>query len=194
MFSFLIICTIACTTPRKANVTSPHPSSGKIQVPSHAQNQPIDTIHWHQDQHGKPPIGGISGGSNNNNGIGKTYRIALLLPFLTNQLDTSRHAIPEKSRYAVQFYGGAQLAFEKLSMESGVNFVVDVLDTRTTDADFTQLLNDPRIEKEDLFIGPIRSSQLTVLANRTKNSRQIILSPESPNEELMYRKSKFCTN
>jgi ABC-type branched-subunit amino acid transport system substrate-binding protein len=59
-----------------------------------------------------------------------------------------------------------------------------VLDAYNTDTDFQRTLNDPRIAKAQVIIGPMRTSQVSLLAQRTAASRQIVLSPESASPDL----------
>lgn len=115
----------------------------------------------------------------------ETYKVAVLLPFLTNQLDAVSGQIPEKSLAAAQYYGGMQVAFKSLSNKYGYpNLVVDVLDTQASDADFQKQLSNPRLTQAQVVIGPIRNSHITMLAERTKTNKQIVVSPESPTSEL----------
>ncbi len=140
----------------------------------------------------KPPIGSpgnTGGGSTPIPYNGETYRLALLLPFLTNQF--SGGAVPEKSALAAQFYGGAQIALQQLSTEEGLNLQVDVLDTQTADADFQKLFSNPRLAKAQVLIGPVRSSHVGLMAERIKSTRQILISPEAPNMGLTAQNPDF---
>jgi hypothetical protein len=123
--------------------------------------------------------------SNTSNGSdfsSQKFRIALMLPFLTHQLDSN--VIPEKSRLAVHFYGGVQMALKELSENEGMNLTVDVYDTKINDADFEKLMNNPKVDLADVYIGPIRNSQVTAMAKKTKLSSKILFSPETPNADL----------
>lgn len=152
--------------------------------------EPIDTLRWTTPSDTRPPIGAPSGQTGNNPALpGETYRIAYLLPFLSSQFDGN--TAPEKSRLALQFYAGAKLALQKISEEGGVNLVVDVYDTQTSDADFQKLLNDTRLRKAAVFIGPIRSNQVGLMAAWTKTNRKILVSPESPNMDLTAQNPDF---
>lgn len=178
--------------PAKKTTSTPGPKppvTGGIKP----RYEPMDTVRWTPAPNAKPPIG-------NPSGIalppvtpytGQTYRLALLLPFLTNQVDPATQVIPEKSDLALQFYSGASLALQKLSAEEGLNLSVDVFDTQVNDADFQRLLSNPRIDKAQVVIGPIRSSHVTMMAERIKKTRQIMISPESPNMDLTSRNPDF---
>lgn len=123
--------------------------------------------------------------------VTQTYRVALLLPFLTNQFDANTGAVPEKSTLANQFYAGTQMALKVLSTEGSLNLQVDVLDTKTTDAEFEQVLQHPRLQRAQVLIGPIRPTHVTMMAEKIKTSRQILLSPKTPNMDLTAQNPDF---
>ncbi len=178
----LCLLMIACTTSRRA------PARPGPNVPNRPtdrpKNEPMDTVRWTNPSQPKPPI------SNDNRhgndalppGDGSTYHLALLLPFLSGQFDGS--TVPEKSTLALQFYGGAQLALNQLSQDGHLNYVVDLYDTQASDADFQKVMANSRFDKANVYIGPIRSSHVALLAERTRQNRKILLSPESPNSDL----------
>lgn len=178
---------LACTPPKKMGPSS----GGNTSKPSNKPKyEPMDTVRWSTPTNPKPPIGSPSGTGTQPGGLGgETYRLAYLLPFLGTQYDGA--TVPEKSRYALQFYAGAKLALQQLSEEGGVNLVVDVYDTQTSDADLQKLLGDTRLRKADVFIGPVRSSQVTLMAAWAKSNRKIVLSPESPNMDLTSQNPDF---
>jgi hypothetical protein len=127
--------------------------------------------------------------SNNSDFSKQKFRIAILLPFLTHQLDSN--VVPEKSLLAVQFYGGVQMALAKLSKEEGMNLVIDVYDTKTSDTDFEKLLANPKLDLVDVYLGPIRSAQVTAMAKKTRLSSKILISPETPNADLTTANPNF---
>lgn len=150
----------------------------------------MDTIRWSTNNSGKPPIG--NGGEqpgNTGDEPGGTYHIAFLLPFLSNQLNGE--TVSDKSRLALQFYTGAQIALEQLSEESGIELVADVWDTQATDEDFQKLASNPKLERVSVFIGPVRSSHVEIFARWTKDRRKILISPESPAADLTTQNPDF---
>lgn len=181
-----------CNPAKKTTSTSgPKPPATTGVKPRY---EPMDTVRWTPAPNAKPPIGNTSSGATLppvTPYTGQTYRLAFLLPFLTNQVDPVSQAVPDKSNLALQFYGGASLALQKLSAEEGLNLSVDVFDTQGSDADFQRLLSNPRIDKAQVVIGPIRSSHVSLLAERIKKTRQIMVSPESPNMDLTSRNPDF---
>lgn len=165
--------------------SSPHHAAGPAHPDTHGKPLPgkpaaMDTIRWTQGT-GKPSIGDAPG-KPATPAAGTSYHIAFLLPFLSDQMVDE--TAPEKSKLALQFYSGAKIALEELSSELDINLVADVWDTQGNDADFQKLMNNPKLEKASVFIGPIRSSHVQSFAAWTKARRKILVSPESPNAGL----------
>ncbi|MEQ1746424.1 MAG: ABC transporter substrate-binding protein, partial [Saprospiraceae bacterium] len=155
-----------------------------------ARPEPMDTVRWAPAPNAKPPIKDATGKPANTPYSGPTYRLALLLPFLTDQADPNGQTVPDKSGPALQFYGGATLALQKLS-EEGMNLSVEVLDTPLSDADFERLLTNPRLAKAQVVIGPVRSGHVGLMAEQVKKTRQILISPESPTMDLTSQNPDF---
>ena len=127
-----------------------------------------------------------------NPGKSDTYRMAVVLPFLSNQFSTLSNEVPEKSQTALQYYGGIQLAFKVLSESKGYpNLVVDVIDAQASDAEFTLAMNNSRLSKAQIIFGPLRGGQVAALAERTKTTNQILISPETPTSELTTQNPGF---
>lgn len=181
---------LASCDPAKRS-TRPAPARPyKPAKPVPGKNEPIDTIRWTPNT-GKPPIKNEPNRPGDRPGkVGDTYHIAFLLPFLTNQATSG--TVPERSTLALQFYSGAKIALEQVSLEENINLVVDVLDTQASDADFQYLLNtNTRIEKPSVFIGPVRSSHVEILAKWAKPRRKIIVSPDAPSAGLTTQNPDF---
>jgi len=170
------------TTPPRPGATKPTDRPGRA--------EPMDTVRWTPSPAAKPPIKDSPGAPTTAPGSGPTYRLALLLPFLTGQADLGGTSVPEKSALALQFYGGATLALQRLS-EEGMNLSVEVFDTQVNDEDFQRLLSNPRLTKAQVLIGPVRPSHVSIMAERIKQTRQILISPESPSMDLTSRNPDF---
>lgn len=184
----------AFCNPAKKVTTSTPGRKPPVTTGAKPRYEPMDTVRWAPATGVKPPIGNPAGSSTLpavTPYTGQTYRLAFLLPFLTNQADPDGKSIPERSNLALQFYGGVSLALQKLSTEEGLNLSVDVFDTQSSDADFQRLLSNPRLDKAQVLIGPIRSSHVSLMAERIKQTHQILVSPESPNMDLTSRNPDF---
>jgi ABC-type branched-subunit amino acid transport system substrate-binding protein len=155
--------------------------------------EPIDTVRWTDPANPKPPIKNGPGGNKPNGGMGnyskETYRVALLLPFLSNQFQQG--AVPEKSRLGLQFYTGVKIALEEHSKAGGPNIQLDVYDTQASDADFQAVLNDRNLGKAQVLIGPVRTSHVQLAAAWAKSNRKILISPESPNAGIAIQQPDF---
>ncbi len=189
----LAVCSLLfvfCNPPKRAGVGVPSqrpPTTRPTTAPG--ANSPMDTLRWAPATAPAPPIGNAP--ASGQPYFGQQYNLAILLPFLTDQADSDTRTVPEKSSLALQFYGGASLALKKLAAEEGLNLTVDVLDTRVSDADFQRLFSNPRLGKAQVIIGPVRSSHVGLLAARIKQTRQILVSPESPNMDLTSQNPDF---
>ncbi len=164
-------------TPNKPNTGVP----GKKPLPGQVPN-PTDPTPGNPTNPTNPP-----GKNTNPTTPGKTdtYKLAVVLPFVTSQYDLVNTDVPEKSKVALQYYAGMQLAFQSISQKSGYpNLVVDVIDAQGSDAEFTNVMNNSKLSKSQVIIGPLRSSQVSALAARTKSSNQILISPETPTSDL----------
>lgn len=178
---------IACNPARRSSGPAGPTSAGK---PGAGKPTPMDTVRWSANNSGKPPIG--NGGEQPGDPeaqAGGSYHIAFLLPFLSNQMSGGQ--VSEKSRLAVQFYTGAQIALEQLSQESDIQLSADVWDTQANDEDFQKLMTNPRLERASVFIGPVRGSHVEAFARWALERRKIMVSPESPSADLTTQNPDF---
>jgi hypothetical protein len=191
LFIFLLCLPVfglyQCTTVRPGAIGN-HPPPGTKPNTKPGKYEPMDTVRWSNPTNPKPPIKNDptrpqEGNGQMGNHSGDTYRVALLLPFLTNASDET--AVPEKSRLALQFYSGVKIALEQQTKERGAaNIILDVYDAPLNDAEFQTLLNDRNLGKAQVIIGPVRSTQVQLAAAWAKQNRKILVSPESPNAGL----------
>ncbi len=184
----ICLLVLACTPPKRTGgpVRPNQPGRPTDRKPQ----SPMDTVRW-TPGNPKPPIKNTPTrpGEQPTYRPGDTYHLAFLLPFLTNQANGG--TVPEKSRLAVQFYAGAKIALEQLSREQNLNLVVDVYDTQAEDTDFQRLLTNSRLDKAQVFIGPVRATHLTSFAQWAKVRRKILISPESPSANLTTQNPDF---
>ncbi|MDX2133935.1 MAG: ABC transporter substrate-binding protein [Saprospiraceae bacterium] len=165
---------VSCHSP-KQTASSPGkpitPGAGKP-VPA---RPPVDTVVWKPGARPAPPERPAN--------TAGPYRIALVLPFLTNQFNEG--AVPDKSTLALQFYGGARLAAEELSRQGGPDLKIDVVDSQLSDAEFQSAMRNPLLADAQVIIGPFRPTHVSLLAPQARSRRQIVLSPETPNSDLV---------
>jgi hypothetical protein len=188
---FLFLGISSCTPSKKVQGKQRTPTSTGTKPPSNPSDKPTPTPSTPTPtvptKPTTPTNTNNSGNSNPNPSnpgdfSNQKFRLAVMLPFLTNQLDSN--VIPEKSKLAVQFYAGVQMALEKLSKEESMNLVVDIYDTKINDSDFEALMRNPKVDLADVYIGPIRNSQVTSMAKKTRLNSKILISPETPNADL----------
>ncbi|MGK0364560.1 MAG: hypothetical protein ACI85O_001617 [Saprospiraceae bacterium] len=120
---------------------------------------------------------------NTPNGIPTTmkssYDVAMMLPFVTNKFSAFDSKIYAKSEWAIQYYGGAQLAIDQLKGE-GINLNINVLDTQGSEGKvITEISNNPAIQNADLIIGPYRSVNVRKVAQYAKDKQIPVISPYS---------------
>ena len=191
-YSLLSLLFLVCTAFGCSSKTAPPVRYGKPPKPATekpGKPVPMDTVRWTTPTNPAPPIGSQPGQPGRPGGLSDSYNIGLLLPFVTSQ--AVENSVPDKSRLALQFYTGAKIALEELSQTENINLVVDVYDTQINDADFLQLMSNPRLAKASVFIGPIRGSHVEAFADWTKKNRKILVSPETPTSELTAQNPDF---
>lgn len=190
---FLVGCFGSKKTPRPA--PKPPGSGPSTDLPYGK----MDTIRWQNDTRVKPipspgagQIPSAGGGDNQVAEPGKTYRIALLLPFLTDKfVDSTNARLPKNSGIALQFYAGAKLALAKLSSEPGINLQIEVVDSKVSDADFQAVLKNPFLKKADVLLGGFRGSHVQALADFGKLNGKIIVSPDIATPSLARQNPDF---
>lgn len=193
VFLFLSLLMLGACSSSKTIASRPSNRPGqppRTKPVNPGKPEPVDTVRWSKPANPKPPVTGEPNKpGQTGGGINDTYHLALLMPFLTNQADGN--TVPDKSHLALQFYSGAKMALQELSETEGINLVVDVYDTQINDADFLQVLSNSRLGKADVFIGPVRNSHITAMADWAKRNHKILISPESPSSELTSQNPDF---
>jgi Periplasmic binding protein len=179
-FSFIALILIgfmaACDAPKRAVPTPQRPKPTQPTRPNPPTNNPNPQPGNHPSTPANPSVP--------TSATRATYRVALLLPFMTNQATTIA-PVPDKSEIALQFYAGFQMAMTDASTQIGTpNIIVDIIDAQNTDAEYAIALKDTRLSKAQVVIGPTKGPQVSTLAEQTKTNRQIHISPKSPNSEL----------
>ncbi|MGH1335852.1 MAG: hypothetical protein ACRBFS_06960 [Aureispira sp.] len=106
-----------------------------------------------------------------------TYRVVIMLPFMSNTfVPASNREIPGKSIKAIEFYEGMMMALDSLQKE-GVNLFVDVYDTQRDTTTVKRLLQTRALQEADLIIGPLTSSNLSIVAAFAKTYQKVVVSP-----------------
>ena len=164
------------------------PTTGEYEV---VENIPgsLDTVEFKKNptdkfppitSDGKPMVNTNDGQNSSGEGILKDqYNVTMMLPFVTNRFNYSDSEIYSRSEWALQYYGGAKIAFDKLQSE-GVRLNVNMLDTEGSESTVrNQLANNADLQNADLIIGPYRSVNVRQAATFAKQNNKIIVSPYS---------------
>lgn len=114
---------------------------------------------------------------------GKTYKLALFLPFYLNMNDTTGWAdktgkVYNKSKNYIEFYTGAMLALNELKKQ-GVSFDVKVIDTKGDSLYIANYLRNHDLSDCNLFIGPVFSGELQAVGDYAWEHQINIVSPLS---------------
>ncbi len=111
------------------------------------------------------------------------YNVAVLLPFMTDRFNIESGKVYERSKIALQLYGGMKLAAKELENE-GVNLSLDVMDTRASESTVISLLESSAVQNAHLIIGPVRKNNVVRAATFAKKEKTPFVSPLSPSMGL----------
>jgi ABC-type branched-subunit amino acid transport system substrate-binding protein len=108
----------------------------------------------------------------------KEATISMLLPFKLNQINVKAptKAEVEKAALAIEFYQGFMLGIDSAA-SSGMNFKVNVLDTRDYNAQIETFLKSPELAKSNLLVGPVYPDGQKYISNFTIANKIPIVSP-----------------
>jgi len=134
----------------------------------------------------------------------QAYNVALLLPFFTNEFESSdtvkiskgrntssgRKEIPQRSINFLDFYQGAMLAFDSLK-KIGLNINLYVFDTNKSTSDTRKLLNEPGIQNADLIIGPVYPEVIKPILTFANEKRIPVISPLLSSNFLLNKNPYF---
>ncbi len=135
---------------------------------------------------GTPLGGGVEGGQ-----LLSSYNVGILLPFLTNQYNDQTRVIPANSEWALQFYGGVQMAYDELK-KKGVNLNVNVVDSRAEPSVVSNLLaSDAALKADHMIIGPYRRDNVALVADAVKARGGVLVSPYSASSNISDKNSNY---
>lgn len=117
----------------------------------------------------------------------KEANIALLLPFNLNRarIGTSSKIETEKSALAIDFYQGFKMGLDSVAASTGMNFRLNVLDTRDNNIQITALLKSGQISGSNLIVGPVFPDGIKFITNYSIANNIPVVSPLAaihPNE------------
>ncbi len=111
------------------------------------------------------------------------YKIAVVLPFLLNQIplsgvyvdDSSKILLPD-SKKAMDFYLGCKIAKEEIqnyNKHTNVYFI----DDKNNSEELNNLANSSVLKNADYIIAPFNVNQVKILADFAKSNQKIVFSP-----------------
>ena len=113
-----------------------------------------------------------------------TYEVVMMLPFVTSRFSPVDNSIYNKSEWALQYYGGAKIALEKLRAEN-INLNINVLDTEGDEQKVKrEIETNPAVAAADVIIGPYRSINVRAVAEYAKSRNIPVVSPYSASSNI----------
>jgi ABC-type branched-subunit amino acid transport system substrate-binding protein len=108
----------------------------------------------------------------------KEATISLLLPFKLNQINVKAptKAEVEKAALAIEFYQGFMLGIDSAA-STGINFKVNVLDTRDYNAQIETYLKSPELVQSNLLVGPVYPDGQKYISKFSIANKLPIVSP-----------------
>ena len=192
------------------------PKTGTYVTLQEVPTEKMDTITWKEiSETNYPPItskpgafpvigaGGSStstptGGGAQTLGVGEqgsqllsSYNVAVMLPFLADRFNPESGQMDENSLWALHFLSGMRMAFDELSAQ-GVSLNVSLHDTRASEETTAALLqSDRELAQANLIIGPYRRENVALVANKIRNTNQVMVSPHSAASNISERNSNY---
>lgn len=177
------------------------PEQGRWVIIEEAPSEKMDTIRWTNIPETRmPPI--TSEGMNvplpRDLGVRvpgsdrSTFQVAVMLPFLANRVDATAGEIKNNvSNWSINFYGGMQLALDRLEAE-GLSMNVSVIDTEANPERMQRLLeNRADVRNAELIVGPYRRENIRLAAAFSKRENVVLVSPYSASANLTSENPNF---
>lgn len=154
----------------------------------------VDTINWKSDRNQTPPITSdvkeeepVDVPTTNllpETEFKPTYSVALVLPFIAQNVSTHSTSLSKKSQAAIEFYSGAKMAIPQLE-GYGVSLDLNIIDAKSRDGGVQHLLSNSQFTNADLVIGPMRSKNIRALAGYFEGSNTTFVSPVFPSDGIL---------
>jgi ABC-type branched-subunit amino acid transport system substrate-binding protein len=100
-----------------------------------------------------------------------SYKVGIVMPFFADEVSNAM-TMPKQAVPGMNFYEGAILALQQLSME-GVNLDVEVFDTRRSQGVVQGLVDNYTLSSMDLIIGPAASSNVRIVAEQVAKKEEV---------------------
>ncbi|MEL7163794.1 MAG: ABC transporter substrate-binding protein, partial [Bacteroidota bacterium] len=108
------------------------------------------------------------------------YNVDFVLPFLTDRYLGSEDEVDPNSLWALHFYSGARIALDEMrGAANGVNYNVNVQDTRANAANVQTLTASPEFRQSQIVIGPYLKDNVSAMAEAARGMETVLISPYS---------------
>lgn len=111
----------------------------------------------------------------------KEYHVAVLLPFLIENLKTEDSK--QSNQYVIEIYRGIMLAVDSLK-KNGANIIVHPYDTDTDIETFKKVMLYPEMKQMDLIIGPLVPIQMEMMSTFSEMYKIPVVNPISLNSKI----------
>ncbi len=125
----------------------------------------------------------------------QTMKLALLLPFFTNEIEFDSLGIEivsinDKSTLAIQYFNGVELALDSLD-RAGVKMEMNIFDSQKDTDRVRGFMNSTFAKNADVFIGPVNNFQVSLAEKLMDQKKQVIFSPLSSSQNLSANNPNF---
>ena len=120
--------------------------------------------------------------------------VAVLIPFKLNQINlkTATKAQVNKTDMAIDFYQGIKLGFDSAAA-SGLNFKLNVYDTKDDNAAIAAVLTETAIKNSNLIIGPVFPEGVKYITNFSMTNDLPVVSPLAASKPSEFNNPKLIS-
>lgn len=120
--------------------------------------------------------------------------ISLLIPFKLNELNvkTATKAQVNRADMAIDFYQGVKMGIDSAAT-LGLNFKVNVYDTRDDNSQLAALQKSEALKKSDLIIGPVFPEGVKYIANYSQTNDLTVVSPLAATKPSEFNNPKLIS-
>jgi hypothetical protein len=113
-----------------------------------------------------------------------TYHVAVLLPFLLDELKNLQMNI--SNRFVIELYEGIKAGMRKLE-KKGISIQLHAYDTKKDSVVTREILNLPELKSMDLIIGPLWPGPVILVNEFSFTNKINMINPLSSNQEIIDR-------
>jgi len=105
--------------------------------------------------------------------------ISLLIPFNLNkaQIVSGNKSELEKSAMAIDFYQGFKMGIDSAASATGMDFHINVLDTRDNNVQITSIIKSGKLSSSNLIVGPVFPDGIKFITNYSIANNIPVVSP-----------------